>query len=92
MFAGVAPNVSAHVLKTAAGASARESFDGGVACDAAIRARLTSLAAIEDGNIEFAGFTVAQRRGEDTVNLQASMLHTQLAAGRAFLRRSHDPA
>lgn len=42
----------------------------------------------EDGNVDFAGFTVAQRRGEDTVNLQTSMLHTQLAAGRAFLRRS----
>jgi hypothetical protein len=46
----------------------------------------------EDGNVEFTGFTVAQRRGEDTVNLQASMLHTQLAAGRAFLRRGHGPA
>lgn len=45
----------------------------------------------EDGNVEFAGFTVAQRRGEDTVNLQASMLHTQLAAGRAFLRRGQGP-
>lgn len=48
VFAAVAPNVSAQVLQTAAGAGARESFGRGVACDAAIGARLTSLATIED--------------------------------------------
>lgn len=31
-------------------------------------------------------FTVAQRRGEDTKRLEASMLHAQLAVGRRFLR------
>ena len=31
-------------------------------------------------------FTVAQRRGEDTKRLEASMLHAQLAVGRRYLR------
>ncbi|KRC62307.1 hypothetical protein ASE14_00165 [Agromyces sp. Root81] len=41
---------------------------------------------VDESKIESAAFTVVQRRGEDTVHLDAAMLHSQLAAGRAFLR------
>lgn len=40
----------------------------------------------DENKIESAAFTVVQRRGEDTVHLDAAMLHAQLAAGRALLR------
>jgi hypothetical protein len=47
---------------------------------------------VDEGKIESAAFTVVQRRGEDTVHLDAAMLHSQLAAGRAFLRGGGDIA
>lgn len=40
----------------------------------------------DGGKVEARSFTVVQRRGEDTVHLEAAMLHAQLAAGRALLR------
>lgn len=46
---------------------------------------------IDGSRIESAAFTVVQRRGEDTVHLNAAMLHSQLAAGRAFLRGRAEP-
>ena len=45
---------------------------------------------VDGTKIEAKAFTVVQRRGEDTVHLDAAMLHAQLAAGRAFLRGSVD--
>lgn len=40
----------------------------------------------DGAKVDGKAFTVAQRRGEDTQRLEASMLHAQLAVGRRFLR------
>lgn len=44
-----------------------------------------------DGKMDSRGFTIAQRRGEDMVYMDAAALHAQIAAGRALLRRGTIP-
>lgn len=44
-----------------------------------------------DGKVETGGFTIAQRRGEHNVQVDAASLHGQIAAGRALLKRGVIP-
>lgn len=44
-----------------------------------------------DGKVETGGFTIAQRRGEHNVHVDAASLHAQIAAGRALLKRGVIP-
>lgn len=46
---------------------------------------------LNDDKMDSKGFTIAQRRGEDTVYVDAASLHAQIAAGRALLSRGVIP-